>query len=477
MTAPETRPSSAPAHEGGRYSIITVALRFEQDVVLVRQRARQVAELLGLDVHAQTRFATAVSEVARNAHEYAGGGRAEFALECPPGGTHALAVRISDNGPGIRDLDAVLTGRYRSPNGMGLGLVGARRLCDWFHVESTPGAGTTVDLWIVLPPGSPACSAREAQRIADELSRSPGPGPIGELQRQNQELLRTIDELHARRAEVERLNSELQETNRGVLALYSELDDRAEDLRRASEYKTRFLSEVSHEFRTPLTSVLNISRLLLDRADGPLTSEQERQVSIIRNAVNNLAELVNDLLDVARIEAGKTTIRPAHFSAMDLFAGLRGIFRPLATHPAVTLVIEEPSGIPPLYGDEARVAQILRNFISNALKFTESGQVRLNARTLDGDRIAFAVSDTGIGIAPEHHKRVFDEFAQVDSPIQRRVRGTGLGLPLSRRLARLLGGEITLESRLGEGSTFTLFIPREWTPTAAAAEPGREERR
>jgi signal transduction histidine kinase len=475
MTASDTRPSSAPSHEGARHPIMTVALRFEQDVVLVRQRARQVAELVGLDVHAQTRFATAVSEIARNAHEYAGGGRAEFSLECPPGGTHAVGVRISDNGPGVRDLDAVLSGRYRSATGMGVGIVGARRLCDWFHIESTPGAGTTVELWTLVPPGKHGCNAREAARIADELARVEGPGPIGELQRQNQELLRTIAELEVRRLEIERLNAELQETNRGVLALYAELDDRAEDLRRASEYKTRFLSEISHEFRTPLTSVLNISRLLLDYSDGPLTSEQQRQVSIIRNAVNNLAELVNDLLDLSRIEAGKTTIRPAPYSAVDLFAGLRGIFRPLATNPAVALVIDDPSAIPPLFGDEARVAQILRNFVSNALKFTEQGTVRLSARMLEGDRVAFAVTDTGIGIAPEHLERVFDEFAQVDSPIQRRVRGTGLGLPLSRRLARLLGGEITLASRVGEGSTFTLAIPREWSPAdeGAGAEAER----
>jgi signal transduction histidine kinase len=475
MTASDTRPPGAPSHEGARHPILTVALRFEQDVVLVRQRARQVAELVGLDVHAQTRFATAVSEIARNAHEYAAGGRAEFSLECPPGGTHAVGVRISDNGPGVRDLDAVLTGRYRSATGMGVGITGARRLCDWFHIESTPGAGTTVELWTVIPRGTHGCNARESARIADELARVEGPGPIGELQRQNQELLRTIAELEVRRLEIERLNAELQETNRGVLALYAELDDRAEDLRRASEYKTRFLSEISHEFRTPLTSVLNISRLLLDRSDGPLTSEQEKQVSIIRNAVNNLAELVNDLLDLSRIEAGKTTIRPAPFSAVDLFAGLRGIFRPLATNPAVALVIEDPSAIPPLFGDEARVAQILRNFVSNALKFTEQGTVRLSARMLEADRVAFAVTDTGIGIAPEHLQRVFDEFAQVDSPIQRRVRGTGLGLPLSRRLARLLGGEITLASRVGEGSTFTLVIPREWSPAdeGAGAEGAR----
>ena len=284
------------------------------------------------------------------------------------------------------------------------------------------------------------------------------------------------------RAEIERLAAELEETNRGVMALYAELDDRAEDLRRASEVKSRFLSDVSHELRTPLASVLNLSRLLLDRTDGPLTAEQELQVQLIRRSTESVTELVNDLLDLAKIEAGKTTLRVTPFTATELFAALRGMFRPLLTE-RVALVVDEPDGVPTLRTDEGRVSQILRNFISNALKFTESGEVRLSACRAPNGRIRFDVSDTGIGIAPEDQGRIFEEFTQVDVPVQRRVRGTGLGLPLSRKLATLLGGEIVMRSAVGAGSTFSLIIPAECvvpdgdTPRGAFWPASREEER
>ena len=180
-----------------------------------------------------------------------------------------------------------------------------------------------------LPKGSPPFTPRRAAEIAEVLARSAAAGPFEEIQQQNQELVRALDELRARQADIERLNAELQETNRGVLALYAELDDRAHELQRASEYKSRFLSDMSHELRTPLTSVLNLSRLLLDRTDGELTSEQETQVRLIRKSVETVTELVNDLLDLAKIEAGKTELRFAEFTVAELFAALRGMCRPL----------------------------------------------------------------------------------------------------------------------------------------------------
>lgn len=267
--------------------------------------------------------------------------------------------------------------------------------------------------------------------------------------------------------EIERLTIELQETNRGVLALYAELDDRARDLRQASETKSRFLSEISHELRTPLTSVLNLTRILLDRTDGPLTSEQEHQITLIRRSVHGLTELVNDLLDVAKIEAGKVELRPTWVAVPDLFAALRGMCRPLITNDAVALVFEEVSDLPSVFTDEARLSQVLRNFLSNAIKFTESGEIRVRAMA-DCDVVRFEVSDTGIGIAAADQARIFDEFTQIDGPIQRRVAGTGLGLPLTRRLAALLGGRVELASALGVGSTFSVAIPLRRDPGAQA---------
>jgi signal transduction histidine kinase len=268
------------------------------------------------------------------------------------------------------------------------------------------------------------------------------------------------NEVEQLRAELARLNAELDETNRGVVALYAELDDRALDLKRASESKSRFLSMISHELRTPLTSVLNLSRLLLDRVDGELTSEQERQIRLIRDSVSSLTEMVNDLLDLAKIEAGKTSLRLTRVVMADLLAGLRGVFRPVLSNAQVALVFEDVGADIEMCTDEGKVTQVVRNFVSNAVKFTERGEIRVSAALVGGDRIRIAVRDTGIGIAQEDLGRIFEEFGQVENSRQRHVKGTGLGLSLARTIAELLGGSVGVESAPGVGSTFWLEIPR-----------------
>jgi signal transduction histidine kinase/DNA-binding response OmpR family regulator len=445
--------------------LVTVAIRREPDVVVARQRARQVAAALGLAAAEQTRFATAVSEIARNAWKYAGGGKVVIAVE--PGPPGAMVARVSDEGPGVAHLDEILSGRYRSPTGMGLGIVGSRRLVDRFEVRSGKG-GTTVVLAKELPEGVGPRTAKEIAALGEELERARPHDALEELTQQNQELLRTLDALRERERELVSLNRELEDTNRGVVALYAELDEKADYLRRASELKSRFLSNMSHEFRTPLTTVISFCRLLLDETDGPLNGEQRRQVEYARRAAEGMLELVNDLLDLARVEAGKTVIRPAPFEVAELFGALRGMLRPLLVSTQVALVFEEPSGIPTLQTDEQKISQVLRNLLSNALKFTERGEVRVSAR-FDGERVVFAVKDTGIGIAPEDQGRIFDEYTQVESPVQRKVKGTGLGLPLSRRLAELLGGRLTVESAVGAGSTFTLEVPAVYRGAGEAA--------
>jgi len=275
--------------------------------------------------------------------------------------------------------------------------------------------------------------------------------------------------LRQRQEELERLNRELEDINRGMVTLYAELDEKAKDLRHADEMKTRFLSNMSHELRTPLSSILALSGLLLDRVDGDLTSEQEKQVGFIRKSADSLLDLVNDLLDSAKIQAGKIDVHPAEFDVANLFSALRGMLRSLLVNEAVRLVFEEPEGVPLLYSDEGKVSQILRNFISNALKFTEHGEVRLAAR-YDGDSgtVTFSVNDTGMGIAPEDQGRIFEEFTQLENPAQSQFKGTGLGLPLCCKLAELLGGRIDLESALGVGSKFSLTLPARYQPERKA---------
>jgi signal transduction histidine kinase len=261
--------------------------------------------------------------------------------------------------------------------------------------------------------------------------------------------------------ELEALRLELEETNRGVLALYAELDTQADQLRAATALKSRFLAYMSHEFRTPIGSIRSIARLLLDRVDGPLTTEQEKQVKFIQQNAAEFAEMVDDLLDLAKVEAGRVEISPAWFEMADFFSALRGMFKPVLTNPDVHLVFEEPpADTLRLFTDNRKLSQILRNFISNALKFTPRGEVRVKVRR-ESDMVIFSVTDTGIGIAAEFLGSIFQDYSQVESPLQRRLKGTGLGLALSKRLAELLGGSVEVQSEPGKGSVFSVTIPVE----------------
>jgi signal transduction histidine kinase/DNA-binding response OmpR family regulator len=454
-------------------NLFTIEIRLENDVVLARQKARTVAAAIGFDVQDQTRIATAVSEIARNTFEYGGGGRAEFRIENGP--DRILVVTIRDEGKGIAQLDDVLNGTYVSKTGMGVGIIGAKRLMDHFRIE-TSHSGTIVELGKSIPLKFSKISPAHLDSLLSRIEKA-AQSPYEELQQQNKELLRTLEELKSRQDELAQLNRELDETNRGVVALYAELNDRADFLQRASELKSHFLSNMSHEFRTPLNSITALSQILVDRLDGELTAEQEKQVKFIRKSAQDLTDLVNDLLDLAKVEAGKVIIRPAKFEIPSLFAALRGMLRPLLIqNSSVNLVFEDSVGLPEMFSDEAKVSQILRNFISNALKFTERGEVRVSA-TQDGDVIVFTVSDTGIGIAPQDCDLIFEEWTQVEGKIQKKVKGTGLGLPLSRKFAQLLGGDVSVRSELGIGSTFFARIPVQFsgaTTVAVVPEVRRE---
>src|ERR1700722_5979373 len=191
-------------------------------------------------------------------------------------------------------------------------------------------------------------------------------------------LERLASELAAKTAEISLLQAELDETNKGVVALYAELDDSAAQLREAADLKSRFLSYMSHEFRTPLASITSISDILLTGMDGPLTAEQQRQLKFVQGSVRELTEMVDDLLDLAKVEAGRISISPEWFEMVDLFSALRGMFKPIVGTGNVSLIFEEATEIPQIYSDDKKLSQILRNFISNALKFTTEGEVRVS---------------------------------------------------------------------------------------------------
>jgi signal transduction histidine kinase/ActR/RegA family two-component response regulator len=424
-----------------------VDIRAEDDVVRAHQTTRTIVAQLGFSMFEQTRIATAMSEIARNALIYASGGSVTFGLDDT---REALTIIVIDRGPGIPDLDAVLAGEVHSEAGLGLGIRGARRLMDSFAVESTP-AGTRVEMTKRVPRRAGKVDVARVGAMQSQLAGQLADDPSQEIRR----LQRDVLERDARLVEIA---DELTETNRGVMALHAELEQRSDYQRNAVELRTRLVSEMGHEVRTPLHSISTISQFLIDRLDGPLNDEQDKQARIIHEVAETLTAYVNDLLDLARTDAGKATVRVTRFGVDGVLKTLRRIMQPLAP-PGVVLGFTVEPGLPELATDEHKVSQVLRNLVANALKFTEAGRVDVRAFRGGDGRVVFEVQDTGVGVAPEHHELIFREFAQVDGTVQSRTRGSGLGLPLSRRLADLLGGSLGIASTSGAGSTFRFELP------------------
>lgn len=413
-------------------------------MLAARQQVRDAAARFGFAQFDQVQLATGISEVGREMVA-AGGGDLEFA--------------ISPSSP--RRL--VITARFKALRDRAVdmpGVAAARRLIG--PPLGRDGDDGTWSFSRVLPRSGPIGDGLQALSAGVR-------DPYSELQEQDAELLRLHEELRRRDAELESARNELEETNRGVLALYAELDDKAESIRQISDERTRFLSNVTHELRTPLSSITALCRLLLNEKDVSIGEEQAKQITYIQKSAQDLLDFVSDLLDLAKVGAGKVTVRPAPFEVDEMLTALRGMFRPLSADANVP-VIFELSPVPTMDTDENKVSQILRNLISNALKFTESGEIRVStAHDRATDEVLFTVTDTGVGIAGADLDRIFDEFIQVDTRRGRRERSSGLGLPLSRKLAQLMGGSITVESELGAGSTFRLRLPRIYSQQAGRA--------
>ncbi|GJP77176.1 hypothetical protein CLOP_g7605, partial [Closterium sp. NIES-67] len=242
-----------------------------------------------------------------------------------------------------------------------------------------------------------------------------------------------------------------------------ELEDRAEELQRSSKYKSEFLANMSHELRTPLNSSLILAKLLAENPQENLSAEQVKFAESIYSAGNDLLNLINDILDISKVEAGKLEVRPENSSVARLVDGLRGMFEPLASDRKLGFQVEVQEGAPAmLFTDRQRLEQILKNLLSNAIKFTEQGQVSLSVSGAAEGGIVFTVRDSGIGIAPDQQESIFEAFRQADGTTNRRYGGTGLGLSISRDLATLLGGSIHVTSEPGKGSVFTLTLPEQY---------------
>lgn len=420
--------------------LATLRVQNLADVFAARRLGRELAASLALDHQDQVRVATALSEVSRSA--------------ITAGLTAVITFGVDERG--------VLLGVEVDGEPPPEGVRAAARLMDAVVTD-----GTAVRMTKRRPVG-PVDTPAVREHLAAMLPES----TLDELRRNNQDLIGALEDLRQQKDQLLALNAELQETNRGVMALYGELsdeleqtnrgvvalyrelDEKSEQLRLASESKDRFWANVSHELRTPLNSVLGLTRLLADPAGG-LGSEQLYQVTLIRNTTTTLLTLVNDLLDVAKAESGQLAIDPAEVRLPALLATLRGLIRPMAEGKPVDVQISDEGAPATILTDEMALTAILRNLLSNAIKYTDSGEVRLTVRTVPS-RVEITVADTGTGIPAGQIERVFEEFYQVPGP---RRGGTGLGLPYARRLAGLLGGELALTSEVGQGTTAVLSLP------------------
>ncbi|MEQ9726957.1 response regulator [Pseudomonas sp. WHRI 8822A] len=304
-----------------------------------------------------------------------------------------------------------------------------------------------------------------------------------ELEEQSRALKESQAHLETQQAELEQSNEQLSmqrdaldDRNNALREAQHQLEERAEELQRASRYKSEFLANMSHELRTPLNSSLILAKLLADNPKGNLDTEQVKFADSIYSAGNDLLNLINDILDISKVEAGKLDLRPENANVVRLAQSLETTFQPVAGEKQLGFSVEVADDVPrSLYTDRLRVEQILKNLLSNAIKFTEQGQVSMSVSRVD-DGVAFAVRDSGIGIAKEQQAYIFEAFRQADGTTNRRFGGTGLGLSISRDLAALLGGSISVSSTPGEGSVFTLVLPLTYSPSEEdavlpAAEP------
>ncbi len=316
--------------------------------------------------------------------------------------------------------------------------------------------------------------SEEVQAQSEELRVS-----NEELEEQGRALRESQSRLELQQTELEQTNVQLEEQafnlerQRNDLVIAKKtLEAQAREVEQASRYKSDFLANMSHELRTPLNSSLILAKLLAENRPGNLTAEQVKYALTIESAGNDLLALINDVLDLSKIEAGHLEIQPETVQISQILDHLRATFEPVASDKNLTLRFESAPGSPEsVITDPHRLEQVLKNLLSNALKFTASGTVILETSATDG-RLAFTISDTGIGIDPLKQKIIFDPFFQADGTTARKYGGTGLGLSISRNLVRLLGGEITLESEPGRGSRFTVRIPLEYA--GASAHPALE---
>nr|WP_276082131.1 ATP-binding protein [Methylobacterium sp. GC_Met_2] len=482
----------------------------EEDIFTVRQRARCVAGQLGFGAPDQTRIATAVSEIARNAHDYAGGGRVEFGVDVE-GNRQLLLVRIGDKGPGITELPAILEGRYRSSTGLGIGITGSRRLMDRFEVATNPATGTSVVLGKVIPDGRPPLDGPSIVGLAEAM-RSWRDGPQTAMREQNRELLASLAELTEREEEARRLNAELAETNRGVVALYAELETQAGQLREAGanletlvtsrtaelarankllkseaaerermgealrqsqkmEAVGQLTGGLAHDFNNLLAGISGSLELMQTRMQQGRLTDVDRYMTAAQGATRRAAALTHRLLAFSR----RQTLDPKPTDVNRLTVGMQELIQ-RTVGPTIPIEVVGASGIWPALVDPSQLENALLNLCINARDaMPDGGRITIETanRWLDewaakkhdipeGQYLSLCVTDTGTGMPPEVVARVFEPFFTT-KPIGE---GTGLGLSMIYGFAQQSGGQVRIYSEVGQGTTVCIYLPRHYGEVA-----------
>ncbi len=432
-------------------SIVSVAVTTELDVLVSRQRSRQIAALCSFSNQDQVRISTVVSELARNIYNYAGVGTVEFGI-LTDASTQSLVVTFKDDGPGIPRLDLILSEKYQSQTGMGLGILGAKRLMDSCEIDTDPSRGTTIVLKHCLPKGAGIMTAAHISGLRDKLGVLTDSAALAESRQQNEALAEALATLKTQQ-------EELHAANAAVLTLYAALDLKAAQLQQADVSKDQFLAILAHELRNPLSAIGMAAGSL---GHPNVTIERMGKMgALITRQVAHMAQLVEDLLDVSRVTRGMVTIERSPVDLLQVVQGACEQLAPAIAEKGQVMLPLVARGECVVAGDAVRLTQVLSNLLTNAVRYTpDGGSIGIELIGTE-PTITLAVIDNGMGIEAAMLPKLFELYVQAENSPSGRSGGLGVGLSLVRSIVELHGGSVAAFSAgAGKGSRFEVRLPR-----------------